>query len=226
MDKGFRSTVDFPDPRQAMAEGLVAIGGRLDVGTLYHAYSRGIFPWPQPGLPMLWFSPEKRGILMFDELHVPRRWKTILKDNAGLRFTCNAAFRDVVEACREQPRPGQDGTWILPEMIDAYVNLAAAGFARSFEVWRGDRLVGGLYGVIVEGAFSGESMFHHEDDASKRALLFAVDSLRAEGYRWMDTQMVTPVVEAFGGKLIPRDEYLRLLRETQKKWNQPSEKVP
>lgn len=221
LDKGFRSTVDFPDPRGAMAEGLVAIGGTLDVGTLYHAYSRGIFPWPQSGLPMLWFSPEKRGVLMFDELHVPRRWRSTLKTHEGLRFSRNEAFREVVEACREQPRPGQDGTWILPEMIEAYVNFASAGFAHSFEVWRGERLVGGLYGVLIEGAFSGESMFHRESDASKRALLYAVETLRAEGMAWMDTQMVTPVVESFGGKLIPREAYLRLLRETQRKWNSP-----
>lgn len=220
-DKGFRSSVEFADPRFAMEEGLVAIGGRLDVGTLYHAYSRGIFPWPQSELPMLWFSPEKRGVLMFEDLRLPRRWKAVLADKTGLRFSRDEAFRQVVEACREQPRPGQDGTWILPEMIEAYENFHRAGFAKSFEVWRGDRLVGGLYGVFVEGVFSGESMFHHEDDASKRALQFAVESLRADGLSWMDTQMVTPVVEAFGGKLIPRDQYLRLMRAAQKAWNKP-----
>lgn len=221
IDKGYRSSVDFPDPRRSMAEGLVAIGGKLDVGTLYHAYARGIFPWPQPELPMLWFSPEERGVLIFDEMKIPRRWRAMLKDRGGLRFTRDEAFRRVVEACRKQPRPGQDGTWILPEMVEAYENFHAAGFARSYEVWRGEELVGGLYGVFVEGAFSGESMFHLEDDASKRALHFAVESLRAEGLKWMDTQMVTPVVENFGGRLIPRDEYLKMLRETQRKWNSP-----
>lgn len=221
-EKGYLSSIDFPDPRHAYEQGLVAVGGRLDVGTLYHAYRRGIFPWPQEGLPMLWFSPEERGVLFFDELHVPRRWRSLLKPEPALRFSENAAFRDVVRACQAQPRPGQAGTWILDEMIDAYENLRRAGLARSFEVWRGDSLVGGLYGVFVEGVFSGESMFHREDDASKRALLFAVERLKADGLSWMDTQMVTPVVEAFGGRLMPRDEYLKLMRREQARWNSPS----
>lgn len=219
LDKGFRSSLKFPDPEDGtMVDGLVAVGGRLDVGTLYHAYRQGIFPWPQEGLPMLWFSPEERGVLFFDELHVPRRAKGLLKPDPGLHFAENTAFRRVVEACQRQPRPGQAGTWILPEMVDAYENFHRAGFARSFEVWRGDDLIGALYGVFVEGVFSGESMFHVEDDASKRALLFAVERLRAEGLRWIDTQMVTPVVAAFGGRLVDRAEYLEMLREEQERW--------
>lgn len=220
-EKGFLSSVDFPDPRNAYEEGLVAVGGEVDVGTLYHAYRRGIFPWPQEGLPMLWFSPEMRGVLFFEELHVPRRWKALLKPDPALSFRENTAFADVIRACQNQPRPGQSGTWILDEMVEAYENFHRAGFARSFEVWRGSDLIGGLYGVFVEGVFSGESMFHHEADASKRALLFAVERLKAEGLTWIDTQMVTPVVEAFGGRLIPRDEYLLLMRGEQAKWNKP-----
>lgn len=216
-DEGFVSTIDFPDPRRAMAEGLVAVGGRPDVGTLHHAYRRGIFPWPQEGYPLLWFCPETRGVLFFDELHIPRRWRRNLGDLSGLRFTRDTCFRQVVEACRGQRRPGQSGTWITPELVDAYERFHQAGFARSFEVWRGDTLVGGLYGVMVRGVFSGESMFHAETDASKRALLFSVQCLQAEGLTWMDTQMVTPVVEAFGGRSLSRDDFLLLLRRSQKR---------
>lgn len=212
IDKGFISTIDFPDPSLPWAEGLVAVGGVPDVGTLYHAYRRGIFPWPQEGVPMLWFCPEERGVLFFDELHVPRRLKASLKD-PGLHFSMNRAFAEVIHACRHQVRPGQPGTWILPEIEQAYVRFHRAGFAHSFEAWRGDVLVGGLYGVLVEGVFSGESMFHTETDASKKAFLHAVDFLKNEGLEWMDTQMVTPVVASFGGRLIPKAEYLRLLQE-------------
>lgn len=213
--EGFVSSIDFPDPRQAMAEGLIAVGGRLDVGTLFHAYRRGIFPWPQEGYPMLWFSPEQRGVLFFDELRIPRRWRALRRLPEGYRFSRDRAFRDVVDACREQRRPGQHGTWITTEIVEAYERFFAAGFARSYELWRGEELVGGLYGVMVDGVFSGESMFHREDDASKRVLLQTVRSLEEEGLRWMDTQMVTPVVAAFGGRNLTRDEYLTLLRRSQ-----------
>jgi leucyl/phenylalanyl-tRNA--protein transferase len=215
--EGYVSSIDFPDPRQAMAEGLIAVGGRLDVGTLFHAYRRGIFPWPQEGYPMLWFSPEQRGVLFFDELHVPRRWRGLERPPAGTRFSRDEAFREVVEACRGQKRPGQQGTWITPEIVEAYVRFFEAGFARSYELWRDGRLVGGLYGVMVDGVFSGESMFHREDDASKRVLLHAIHALRDEGLTWMDTQMVTPVVAAFGGRTLARDEYLTLLRRSQRR---------
>lgn len=218
IEKGFVSSVDFPDVRTSWVDGLVAVGGVPDVGTLYHAYRRGIFPWPQEDLPMLWFCPEERGVLVFDEIHVPRSLQRVLSSDSsvGLRFSCNENFEGVITSCRSQRRPGQDGTWILPEMVEAYLNFFRAGFARSFEVWRGSELVGGMYGVLVEGVFSGESMFHREDNASKRALLYAVDVLRGEGLKWIDTQIVTPVVESLGGRLIPRLEYLQWLKAARK----------
>lgn len=208
-----QSSIDFPDPLGAYPEGLVAVGGQLDVGTLYHAYRVGIFPWPQEGLPLLWFCPAQRGVLFFNEMHVPRRARALLKPDERFIFTRNRAFSDVIHACRNQIRPGQDGTWILPELIPAYERFHEAGFAQSFEVWRDGILVGGLYGVLVDGVFSGESMFHREDDASKRALLYAVECLKNEGLTWMDTQMVTPIVKSFGGRLIAKRDFLRLMRE-------------
>lgn len=219
-DKGFLSSLDFPDPRNAMAEGLVAVGGRLDVGTLYHAYRKGIFPWPQDDLPMLWFSPEERGVLFFDEVHVPRRLKRSMRGDVNLRFSMDEAFGEVIKNCRRQKRVDQAGTWILPEMVEAYQHFFEAGFAHSFEAWRGDRLVGGLYGVFVEGVFSGESMFHSEDDASKKVLLFAIEKLKKKNLNWIDTQMVTPVVASFGGRLVPRNDYLVMMKQAQADWNQ------
>lgn len=216
-DEGYVSSIDFPDPRQAMVEGLIAVGGRLDVGTLFHAYRRGIFPWPQEGYPMLWFSPEQRGVLFFDELHIPRRWRSLEKLPLGYRLSRNEAFRQVIEACRGQTRAGQSGTWITPEVVEGYVRFHQAGFAQSFELWRGDDLVGGLYGVMVDGVFAGESMFHRETDASKRVLLHVIRTLSGEGLTWMDTQMVTPVTASFGARTLSRDEYLTLLRRSQRR---------
>lgn len=216
-DPGYLSSVNFPDPRGFWPEGVVAVGGRVDVGTLYHAYRRGIFPWPQEGYPMLWFCPDQRGILDFSDFHIPRRLKQQMKDD-GLRFSRNEAFSDVIAGCREQPRPGQNGTWITSEMEEAYCHFHEAGFAHSFEAWRGEKLVGGLYGVMVKGVFSGESMFHRESEASKKVLVYAVETLRSEGHQWIDTQMVTPVIESFGGKMIPKEEYLLRMRARQEKW--------
>lgn len=166
---------------------------------------------------MLWFCPDQRGILSFQDFHIPKRLQQHMRQD-GLRFSRNEAFSEVIANCREQKRPGQSGTWILPEIEAAYVNFHEAGFAHSFEAWRGDRLVGGLYGVMVEGVFSGESMFHREPEASKKVLVFTVESLKAEGLSWIDTQMVTPVIESFGGKLIPKESYLDLMKARQKEW--------
>lgn len=219
------SSIDFPDPRKAQEAGLIAVGGRLDRPTLLLAYQLGIFPWPQEGYPLLWFSPEERGVLFFDEIHLPRSWKKLQTISTQYRFSKNEAFAEVIHACQTQKRKGQSGTWITDEVEKGYCDFHQAGYAHSFEVWREGQLIGGLYGVLVDGVFSGESMFHREDDASKRVLLWTVNSLQSEGLKWMDTQMVTSVVGALGARLIPRDEYLSLLRNTRegvKKRNRPA----
>src|SRR5437868_14786174 len=122
-EKNFQSSVDFPDPREAMAEGVLAVGGLLDVGTLYTAYSMGIFPWPHPDYPLLWFSPEKRGILEFKDLHLTRSFEKFLRQHdADFKVTMDQAFPQVIRECAKQPRPGQDGTWILPSMLKSYID--------------------------------------------------------------------------------------------------------
>ncbi|PWU20866.1 MAG: leucyl/phenylalanyl-tRNA--protein transferase [Bdellovibrio sp.] len=197
----------FPDPADATGEGLVAVGGQLDPQTLLTAYGQGIFPWPQPDTPMLWFSPDPRGVLVFKDLHISRSLRRAQK-KLKWEFTVNQAFDRVIQACAGQPRPGQNGTWITPEVIAAYRRLFARGHVLSVECWEGEEVVGGIYGVITEKYFSAESMFHLRPNASKLCLLELVGELRRRGHAWMDVQMITPVVAALGGKYIPRKQFL------------------
>lgn len=202
----------FPHPDTASPEGLVAVGGKLTIDALTEAYSRGIFPWPHEDYPMLWFSPDPRGVLDFAELHIPRSLEKFIRKSAW-KFEMNTAFREVMENCRQQPRPGQDGTWIQPEMLDAYERMFRIGKALSGEVRdEAGELVGGIYGVWINGVFSGESMFFKKPNASKVALVKMVEWLISRGCTWMDIQMVTSATEQLGGKLIPRSEYLKRLK--------------
>ena len=212
----------FPDPHLASPEGIVAVGGDLEVETLVDAYTHGIFPWPQEGLPMLWFSPEERGwIDLTKEIPVPSRFERTFekwKREGRVEIRVDTAFRDVISHCQISKRKGQDGTWILPEMIEAYVRLFDRGLAHSIETWIDGKLAGGLYGVFVRGVFSGESMFHSVPDAGKAALLTCLQMLKLGGIEFVDVQMVTPIVASFGGELIFRDDYLNKLDLAQKRW--------
>ncbi|MFN7455200.1 MAG: leucyl/phenylalanyl-tRNA--protein transferase [Pseudobdellovibrionaceae bacterium] len=205
----------FPDPRKTSPEGLVAVGGPMNAEALVAAYQKGIFPWPQPDLPWLWFSPQQRGVIDFADQQINRSVKRALRDWRGTEVSVNRAFTQVMEECRRQPRKGQAGTWILPEMIGAYTELFRQGKALSLEVWKGEVLVGGVYGVLSDCPrgryFSAESMFHLETGASKYALFQLIQELKPLGLKWMDVQMVTGLVEMFGGKYISRDEFLARL---------------
>lgn len=203
----------FPDkPYRESVDDVVAVGGVLDTPTLIQAYSRGIFPWPQVGYPMLWFFPDRRGVLDFDELHVPRSLEKFIRQHArDYTVTVDRDFAQVIDHCRAQKRPNQNGTWILPEIKRAYLQFHRDGYAHSVECWKGSQLVGGIYGVLVNGVFSGESMFHKEPNTSKLSLLYLIDWLRSKGLRWIDIQMVTPVVEAMGGKYISAVEFFNRL---------------
>lgn len=200
----------FPSARAQTQEGIIAIGGDFSVDILLEAYTKGIFPWPQAELSeILWFSPEQRGVLDFSELHIAQSLQKFAKRHQHLKFTVGGAFQEVMLACQQQQRPGQQGTWILPEMIAAYTELFNQGHAISVECWEQGRLVGGIYGVLVAGLFSGESMFFRRPNASKLCFWRLVEYLRSQGHRWMDIQMLTPVTTAFGGKLISREEFLK-----------------
>lgn len=208
--------IRFPDPREAGDDGLVAVGGNLRPETLLSAYRRGIFPWPIEGYPLPWFSPKERGVLFFDELHVPRRLERERRRTV-LQFTIDRAFRRVVESCARVFRPHERGTWITPQMVEAYCEFHLRGHAHSVEAWEDGELVGGVYGVDADGAFSGESMFHLRPNASKLALLHLVGHLRARGLDWIDIQMLTPHMAAFGAREIPRERFLDLLAATRRR---------
>lgn len=204
----------FPDPRQANEQGVVAIGGDLDPASLRLAYRQGIFPWPVEGLPLLWFCPAERGIIEFGEFHVPRSLARVRR-RTTLRVTLDDAFERVISACARVPRRGQDGTWITPEIIRAYTHMHEIGLAHSVEVWDAERLVGGVYGVDVDGAFAAESMFHLRSGASMLALWHLIEHLASRGLDWLDIQVLTPHLARFGAKAVPRDEFLRRLARTR-----------
>jgi leucyl/phenylalanyl-tRNA--protein transferase len=206
--------VNFPDPRTASPEGIVAIGGDLHPDSVRAAYRQGIFPWPVDNLPLLWFCPPERAILRFSEVHVPRSLNRASR-RCGLRFSLDEAFAEVIRSCAEAPRPGQEGTWITHDVIDAYIRLHELGTAHSVEAWSGDALVAGAYGVDVDGAFAAESMFYREPNASKLCLLHLIDHLRSRGLDWIDVQTMTPHMKRLGAAPLDREDFLELLRQTR-----------
>jgi leucyl/phenylalanyl-tRNA--protein transferase len=203
----------FPDPRYAPSD-IVAMGEDLRVETLREAYRKGIFPWPHDGLPLPWFSPRRRAVIFFEELHVGR---SLRKEQArsSLTFTIDRDFARVIAACSTSDRPEQDGTWIEPGIIRAYTRLHEHGDAHSVEAWDGDTLVGGLYGVDSGGVFTGESMFHLQAHASKLALLFLIEHLRGRGATLIDCQVMSPHMQSLGAREIPRARFLDHLAEVQ-----------
>jgi leucyl/phenylalanyl-tRNA--protein transferase len=205
----------FPDPRYARGD-VIAVGDDLRVETLRDAYRHGIFPWPHEELPLPWFSPRRRTVIFFDELHVGRSLRKAER-RGGFTCTIDHAFDDVIASCAETPRGDDIGTWIGPEIIEAYSRLHHAGDAHSVEVWNSAELVGGLYGIDAGGVFTGESMFHRATDASKIALLFLIESLRTRGATWIDCQVMTPHMKALGAREISRNRFLDMLAEEQAK---------
>jgi leucyl/phenylalanyl-tRNA---protein transferase len=207
----------FPSVETADDDGLVAIGGDLAADTLVEAYRQGIFPWPiSVDLPLAWFSPDPRGILFVEDLHLSGSFKKFLRHHP-YRITSNTAFDQVIKACAVTPRKGQPGTWITPGIVQGYQNLHRSGLAYSIEVWEEEELVAGLYGVSMGAFFSGESMFTRRTNASKLALYYLLQKLGDADIGWLDTQMVTSVVEQFGGGYIPRTDFLELLGSVD--WN-------
>jgi leucyl/phenylalanyl-tRNA--protein transferase len=201
----------FPPPERASREGVVAIGGDARPERLLLAYAQGIFPWPAEGMPLLWFSPDPRFVLIPRDAHVGRTLrKRVRRGDFEVRF--DTSFRAVIEACAEAPRPGQDGTWITDSLVAGYCALHERGFAHSIEAWRGGRLVGGLYGVSLGRAFFGESMFAREDDASKVAFAVLLAHLVHWDFHFVDCQVHTEHLERFGAVDWPRTRFLRLLR--------------
>jgi leucyl/phenylalanyl-tRNA---protein transferase len=204
----------FPPPETADPDGVVCSGGNLSPGLLLSAYRQGIFPWFNEEEPILWWSPDPRFVLFPEELHVSETMRKALRrkvDRAELSL--DRDFAGVIRACSASPRPGQSGTWITEDMIEAYVELHRLGYAHSVELRMGGELVGGLYGVSLGDVFFGESMFSRIDEGSKLAFIPLVWRLRDEGFTLVDSQVYTDHVAGLGAREIQRDEYLRLLAD-------------
>ena len=203
------ASLAFPPPAHAEPSGLLALGGDLSSARLLRAYRSGIFPWyDEP--PILWFSPDPRMVLRPSELHVSRRLRRRLRQGT-FELRLDGDFAQVMRCCAEVPRDMGPGTWITAEMIAAYTRLHAEGFAHSCEAWQGERLVGGVYGVSLGGAFFAESMFHLVTDASKAALTALVWQLAEWSFSLVDCQLPTPHLASLGARPWPRARFLEAL---------------
>ncbi|MDR2821003.1 MAG: leucyl/phenylalanyl-tRNA--protein transferase [Desulfovibrio sp.] len=201
--------VAFPNPEYADSDGLLAVGGDLEPQRLIAAYSIGVFPWYNKDSPPLWWSPDPRCILLPEEFHLPGSLARVLKKRV-FSFTIDKAFSAVIHACAA-PRRNGDGTWLTPEMIEAYITLHTLGVAHSVEAWRNGTLAGGLYGLALGTAFFGESMFYRVSNASKAAFAHLVRHLQKNGCTLIDCQQVTANLLRFGAKAVSRKEFgLRL----------------
>lgn len=205
--------------------GLVAAGGGLSVKRLCEAYTQGMFPWFSDGQPVLWWSPDPRMVLKTNNFKLHRSLRKTLQAFAA-HPTCelrmDSAFEQVIRQCAQSPRKGQDGTWIVDDMVEAYIALHQAGFAHSVETWMQGKLVGGLYCVSVGDTLFGESMFANETDASKIALAGLVAFARSQGITWIDCQQNTRHLASLGAQEIPRAQFLEWVskapKDTHRSW--------
>ena len=200
----------FP-PVELAEEGLLAVGGDLRPERLLLAYSQGIFPWYEAGQPILWHSPDPRLVLEAEKLHVPRSLAKAMR-RRPYRLTLDTDFRSVIEGCARARRAHESGTWITPDMIEAYTELHRLGYAHSAEAWKDGELAGGLYGVSLGGAFFGESMFARHPDASKITFVALARQLERWGIPLIDSQVYTENLARFGAEEWPRARYLAALR--------------
>ena len=201
----------FPPVQNTNYEGILAVGGDLSTERLLLAYKSGIFPWFNPNEPILWWAPNLRMVLFFEELMVSKSMRSIL--NRGVfEVTFNQEFRGVITNCRSVKREGQMGTWISDDMIEAYCKLNEMGVAKSVEVWQNGELVGGLYGVDLGTIFCGESMFSKVSNASKVAFIALANQLKKENYKILDCQVYNEHLESLGCREIHRDEFMKILK--------------
>lgn len=201
----------FPDPRQAEESGILAIGGELNTVTLLNAYANGVFPWYNPDEVRIWWCPDPRYVIFPSKIKVSDSMRRILK-SGKFKVTMDTCFHRVINACRYTDRKNEDGTWITDEFIDAYTEMYHLGLCHSVEVWEGDELVGGLYGMSLGNCFFGESMFSKVSNASKVGLIMLAQALETRGFAFIDCQIPTPHLESMGAEPLPREEFLRILQ--------------
>lgn len=194
----------------AEPDGLLAVGGDLTLPRLELAYRNGIFPWYE-GEYILWWCPDPRFVIFPEELRISKSMQQLLKKGA-FEFTINKAFREVISNCQQINREGQNGTWITTDVLDAYTAFHHAGFAHSAEAWLNGELVGGCYGVRMGNVFFGESMFSKVSNASKFAFISYAQQLIREGVRLIDCQVYTSHLESLGARMIPRTQFIELLK--------------
>ncbi len=202
--------VQFPPVHLAEPDGLLAMGGDLSAERLLAAYRQGIFPWYEEP-PILWWCPDPRFVLYPEDLKIAKAIKPLLR-REEFEFTSNKAFSEVIHACRTTKRPGQQGTWITPEVEKAYTNLHLLGYAHSAEVWKDGELAGGLYGIRMGKVFFGESMFSRLSNASRYAFIRYTQQLKQEGVQLIDCQVYTDYLKSFGARMIPRKEFVQLVQ--------------
>ena len=203
--------LSFPPVETAGQDGLLAIGGDLSPERLLLAYRNGIFPWYE-GQHILWWCPDPRFVLFPEELKINKGIKPLLTRNE-FDFTINKAFIQVIHQCKKIVRPGQEGTWITDEVEKAFIKMHELGYAHSAEVWKDDKLAGGLYGIKLGKVFFGESMFSKISNASRFAFIKYVELLKQEGIKLIDCQVYTEYLESFGAKMISGKEFQKLLKE-------------
>ena len=205
----FRLTEEiiFPNPELAEEDGLLAIEGDLSPKRLLLAYQNGIFPWFDDDTPILWYSPHQRFVLFPSEVKISKSMRQILK-NHPFKITYNQAFEKVILACAKEKRTEQEGTWITQEMQEAYIKLHQSGYAHSIEVWENEELVGGLYGVLVNKVFCGESMFAKKSNASKIALIWLCQNANIN---LIDCQIHSDHLEKMGARIVERKEFMEYL---------------
>ena len=205
--------IAFPSPNLASGEGLLAVGGDLSQKRLLLAYSMGIFPWYSEAEPILWWSPNPRLVLYPDELRISKSLQKTIKKGL-FQITLDRAFERVITECAKVRRKNNEGTWIVPDMISAYCQLHASGFAHSVEAWQNDTLVGGLYGVSLGKCFFGESMFTLITNASKVAFVALINYVKALSFDLIDCQVTTEHLVSLGAREIPRALFLEQLKKS------------
>lgn len=209
-------TWSFPPPHLAGPEGLLAVGGDLSEQRLLTAYRMGIFPWYSRDEPILWWCPDPRLVLFPDELRISRRLARVIRQNR-FEITCDTAFEQVVTGCAAARRRDDPGTWIVADMIRAYCDMFASGYAHSVEAWQNGKLAGGLYGVSLGGCFFGESMFTRVSNASKVALAALCGYLRKNAFDFIDCQVASAHLLRLGARKIPRPLFLRALEKSMQR---------